>query len=181
MKRLDGQHNSRATWACGVCGFAREPNTNCRPCANKRNADYKARNAEKVKAARSAYKKAQHAAGAEKRAELKAAKRASCAARRAAARQKWKAANPHALVESCARRFATKLQATPAWANLFFAREAYALAKLREKVCGGKWHVDHIVPLRSKVVCGLHVETNLRVIPATANISKGNRHWPDMP
>lgn len=32
----------------------------------------------------------------------------------------------------------------------------------------------------SKKVCGLHCEANLRALPAVDNISKGNRHWPDM-
>ncbi len=86
---------------------------------------------------------------------------------------------PAALADTNHRR-ASKLQATPAWANDFFIKEAYSLAKLREKVCGGKWHVDHIVPLRSPLVCGLHVEHNLQVIPARANLQKHNRHWPDM-
>lgn len=63
-------------------------------------------------------------------------------------------------------------RATPPWANEFFIAEAYELAKLREKVCGGKWHVDHNIPLRGKRVCGLHVETNLRVIPAQENVKK---------
>jgi len=77
------------------------------------------------------------------------------------------------------RRRASKLQATPLWANLFFISEAYHLAKLRESICGGKWHVDHIVPLKSKIVCGLHVEHNLRVIPAVVNLKKHNSHSPN--
>jgi hypothetical protein len=63
-------------------------------------------------------------------------------------------------------------QATPAWANKFFITEAYHLAKLREKMLGGKWHVDHIIPLHGKNVSGLHVENNLQVIPAQLNLTK---------
>jgi hypothetical protein len=73
------------------------------------------------------------------------------------------------------------LKATPGWANKFFIAEAYRLASLRSKMLGYEWHVDHIVPLRSKIVCGLHVEHNLRVIRGAENCSKGNRYWPDMP
>lgn len=80
-----------------------------------------------------------------------------------------------------ANRRAAKKRATPDWANKFFISEAYHLAKLREKVCGGLWHVDHIVPLQSKYVCGLHVESNLQVIPGHLNQTKSNVTWPDMP
>lgn len=87
-------------------------------------------------------------------------------------------------VENCissSHRRAAKVQATPKWANEFFISEAYSLAALRTKMFGFKWHVDHIVPIRSPLVCGLHVENNLQVIPGTVNQSKGNRYWPEMP
>jgi hypothetical protein len=36
-------------------------------------------------------------------------------------------------------------------------------------------HVDHELPLRGRRVSGLHVHTNLRVLPAEDNFRKGNR------
>jgi len=71
--------------------------------------------------------------------------------------------------------------ATPMWANLFFIEEAYSLAKLRTEITGHKWHVDHIVPLQSEIVCGLHVHDNIRVVLGKVNMQKYNRVWPDMP
>lgn len=78
-----------------------------------------------------------------------------------------------------ARTRASKLQALPKWLNeddKWMMKEAYSLAQLRTRLFGFMWHVDHIVPLRGKNVCGLHVPWNLQVIPATENLSKSN-HW----
>ena len=87
----------------------------------------------------------------------------------------WKKENPHLVTAMAANRRAQKKSATPSWANSFFIREAYHLAKLRTKCTGFVWEVDHIYPLQSPIVCGLHVEHNLQVITATMNRSKGNR------
>lgn len=95
--------------------------------------------------------------------------------------RKWDSANRHVKQMHLVERRRATGKATPSWNNEFFMSEAYHLARLRTKVMGFKWHVDHIVPLQSKIVCGLHVHNNLQVVPAFANLSKGNRAWPDMP
>ncbi len=87
----------------------------------------------------------------------------------------WKRAHPESRdAENLSRRLA-HTNAMPDWANQFFIEEAYRLARLRTKMFGFKWHVDHIIPLRSPLVCGLHTHQNLQVIPAAVNYQKGNR------
>lgn len=53
--------------------------------------------------------------------------------------------------------------------------EARALARMRGRLTGFKWHVDHEIPLRGRLVSGLHVWNNIRVIPAAINQAKSNR------
>lgn len=45
---------------------------------------------------------------------------------------------------------------------------------------GIEHHVDHSIPLTSKLVWGLHCESNLQILTAQANLSKSNSYWPDM-
>lgn len=96
--------------------------------------------------------------------------------RRAALNAKKRAANRHGRAKAESERKLTKVRAMPGWADLDAIAEIYVLARREHGM-----HVDHIVPLKSSLVCGLHCEANLRIIPASENISKGNRHWPDMP
>jgi len=67
-----------------------------------------------------------------------------------------------------AKRRALKLQATPLWANDMAIKEIYAKAKALGM------EVDHIVPLNSKVVCGLHWEGNLQLLTESENRRKSN-------
>lgn len=93
----------------------------------------------------------------------------------------WSSRNRHRVLIYAARRRAAKLRATPPWAQEEKVAEFYFAADFLGMVTGEWYHVDHIVPIQSKVVCGLHCETNLQVIPGLENQTKGNRYWPDMP
>lgn len=81
----------------------------------------------------------------------------------------------------CSERNARRRTQTPAWADADKILAFYQLVPLVNEETGVRHHVDHIVPLKSPIVCGLHCEDNLRVISALENIVKGNRYWPDMP
>lgn len=73
-----------------------------------------------------------------------------------------------------------KVNATPKWlseSQLLHIKCKYQLAAMLNIHGVEAWHVDHIVPIRGKDVCGLHVPWNLRVIPAKENMTKGNKLW----
>lgn len=76
-----------------------------------------------------------------------------------------------------ARRLGVK-QATPPWLSEKHRQEikdTYLKAK-KLGALGELYHVDHIVPLRGKAVCGLHVPWNLQILPAKINLQKGAKH-----
>lgn len=56
---------------------------------------------------------------------------------------------------------------TVAWSNLEEIKEFY-------QNCPSGWHVDHIIPLKGKNVCGLHVLNNLQYLTQKQNLQKGN-------
>ena len=98
----------------------------------------------------------------------------------AAARARWEESRAKSRGQREKRREAER-RATPAWADQTAIDDIYANARWQTRRTGKPFHVDHIVPLLSELVCGLHVAGNLEILPGPANVSKGNRRWPDMP
>lgn len=81
-----------------------------------------------------------------------------------------------------AKRKAVKLNATPSWLTKDHYEEIqnfYWLSRDLTAVSGEIYHVDHIVPLQGKNICGLHVPWNLQILPADINLSKGNSYADD--
>ena len=71
-------------------------------------------------------------------------------------------------------------QAQPLWANRKAMRAVYREMKQRRKR-GECVEVDHILPINHPYFCGLHVETNLRIVPADRNRWDSNTRHADHP
>jgi len=135
----------------------------CKMCDNQRVAERKLRNAEQTQHTQAVADRNKYA----KRKEIILGRNRG-----------WKAANPGKVQAMDAKRRAATIRRTPLWLTAddnWVFEQAYELAAMRTKLFGFVWHVDHIVPLQGKLVSGLHVPHNLRVIPAIENLRKSNK------
>lgn len=90
-------------------------------------------------------------------------------------------ANPEKICAKSAKRRAGRNKATPGWANQERILEIYAEARRIQEETGIPHQIDHVTPLQSPFVTGLHCEANLQVLTAEENARKSNLWWPDMP
>lgn len=93
----------------------------------------------------------------------------------------WAAKNRAYLRAKANKRRAAELRAVPSWADAKLIEDFYVTADALNMWTGEWHHVDHIVPLQGKTVCGLHSHHNLQVLPAVENLRKRHLHWPDQP
>ena len=93
-------------------------------------------------------------------------------------RKKWKQANSVQVLADNKVRRRKHRQAMPPWITQqqkAEMRKLYQMAITMTKVTGEQYVVDHIVPLRSDIVCALHVPWNLRIITREENLAKSNK------
>ena len=77
------------------------------------------------------------------------------------------------------KRRSSKLNRTPKWLSekdINIIKCYYSLSARLSRCLGIKHHVDHIIPLQGSLVSGLHVPSNLQVIPANINFIKNNSY-----
>lgn len=63
----------------------------------------------------------------------------------------------------------------PIWADREKINALYTLADRLSRETGVPHDVDHIFPIAGRTMSGLHIHTNLRVIPASANRRKSRK------
>lgn len=76
----------------------------------------------------------------------------------------------------CEKRRQIKIQARPSW----YESEKEEIKNLYRKAKELGLVVDHIVPLNSKVACGLHTLSNLQLLDPIENRSKYNLHLEEL-
>lgn len=146
----------------------------CKPCIAEYQRTYRINNAVRIAALKAAWKEAN-------KAHVEAKDRVYALAnpeKRTIARKKWIAANPGKDTAAKALNLQSRKRRVPTWLSdddKWLIEQAYQLAALRTRLFGFSWHVDHVIPLNGKKVSGLHVPTNLQVIPGIENLRKHNR------
>lgn len=148
----------------------------CAPCHRERGSEWAKENRAKLTKRAAAWRAENLEKARETNRRFKNANRDELAA----AHAHWAAENKDKRRATSAKRKASKLRATPQWADHAAIAAIYKRASELQVSTGERLHVDHIVPLQHPLVCGLHVPANLQIIPGAENEAKKNYWWPDM-
>jgi hypothetical protein len=172
---------------CRDCGQTKEPGAfgvnkrrlsgrcaYCKECVRARTSAWYQSNLTRERAKRLAYDRARHP----RRKYGKGALGGKSGAMRSA---EYRRRHPDRARAISAQWHAQAKLTRPQWANSRRIAAIYGEASRLTRETGMPHHVDHIVPLRSRLVCGLHCEANLEILPQAANLHKSNRLWPGMP
>lgn len=175
------EYNNGLPCKYGHYGNRNAKSRSCIKCNAERVAKYKVNNPEKVRANSRKFYYNHYEQELNRHAIYRNNNRKKCNE----AQKKYKLKNVEryaALNRANVSRYASaKLNRTPKWLtefDVFVIKEMYDLAVIKTKLYGFMWHVDHIIPLKGKLVSGLHVPSNLQVIPATENLRKLNKFVP---
>ena len=93
-------------------------------------------------------------------------------------KKEWNKNNKDKINAYTAKRHTAKLNRTPAWLteqDLKDIESFYTKTQELTEETGIQHHVDHIIPLQGELISGLHVPSNLQIIPAKENLQKGNK------
>lgn len=164
---------------CNKCGETKPKDAfysrggKCKPCANEASRQYRLANIDALRAYDS-LRRSGTDAERERKAKYVGRYNKRIAAWRSANRDKCRAV----AAAYAARRLASELRATPAWADHKKIAEVYANAAYLRSI-GVDVQVDHVLPLRGRLVCGLHVENNLQLLLASENQKKSASLLPE--
>jgi hypothetical protein len=84
----------------------------------------------------------------------------------------------HCAREAVDIRVSRMKAAKPVWFNgqhTAAIRRLRTIADTMSEATGEPWELDHIIPIRGRNVCGLHIAENLQVVPRSVNRRKSNR------
>jgi hypothetical protein len=93
--------------------------------------------------------------------------------------RQYRIANPDKVANHTSNRRSSKLQATPIWYETDKIATLYSKAQYWSNMLYCNIQVDHIIPLISDTVCGLHCFDNLQLLERSLNCSKGNNYQSD--